>query len=189
MIKNKEDYKRYLLAEHKVKGSMLFIRIFFSTFFKPTLKFLLYLRTCEYLKNSNRGLIYKMGYLAIKFLKYRLGIRLGFSIPENVVEEGLQLPYYGTIVINAGTRMGKYCRIHVCVNIGSSGIGTNTPKIGNHVYIGPGAKIYGNIKIADRIAIALNAAVSKSFEISDKLIGGVPAKELGDFNVFDLIKI
>jgi serine O-acetyltransferase len=47
--------------------------------------------------------------------------RLGFSIPENIADEGLQLQHYVTIVINANARLGKHCRLHVCINIGVSG--------------------------------------------------------------------
>ena len=28
-------------------------------------------------------------------MKYRLGLKLNFTIPENVAESGLQLPHYG----------------------------------------------------------------------------------------------
>jgi serine O-acetyltransferase len=128
-------------------------------------------------------------YFTVKYFKNKLGIVLSFSIRENVVDEGLQLPHYGTIVINGNARIGKNCRIHVCVNIGASGGSLKASQIGDCVYIAPGAKIYGDITIANRIAIAANAAVSRSFLSADKLIGGVPAKEIGDINILDHIKI
>lgn len=188
MIRSKADYNRFLSVEQHTSGSASFIWLYFKSSFQPTLRFLLLLRTCEYLKNVNKNLFRKGVYLMVKYLKYRLAIRLGFSIPENVFDEGLQLPHYGTIVVHANTRVGKYCRLHVCTNIGASAGINLAPKIGNHVYIGPGAKIYGNIEIADRVAIAANAAVSKSFLNSDMIIGGVPAKETGEVDIFTLIK-
>ena len=188
MIENKSDYQRYLRLEQKCLGSTNFVWLYLKTSFKPTARFLLLLRTCEYLRNTQKGIFYKPFYYVVKYLKYRLSTRLSFSIPENTVEEGLQLPHYGTIVINANARLGKHCRIHVCVNIGASGGGKAAPRIGDFVYIGPGAKIYGDIEIADRIAIAANAAVNKSFTTSDRLVGGVPAKDIGAVNVYDLIK-
>jgi len=60
--------------------------------------------------------------------------------------------------------------------LGTSGKSSLAPVIGNNVYIGPGAKIYGNIEIADNISIATNAAVSKSFLEEGVIIGGVPAR-------------
>jgi serine O-acetyltransferase len=187
MIKCKEDYRRFLRAEQFASGSTQFLMLYLRTSFQPTLRFLLLLRTCEYLRNAKRGPQFKILYLLVKYLKHRLATRLGFSIPENVADEGLQLPHYGTIVVNTNARLGKYCRVHVCVNIGASAGGKEAPLIGNQVYFGPGAKVYGDITIADRIAIAANAAVATSFGKSDVIIGGVPAKELGTIDITTLI--
>lgn len=189
MIKTKNDYLRFIKLE--IKGaSSTFIWNYLKTLNKPTSRFLLLLRTCEYLKNCKPFGIFGKGlYFIVKYLKIRCGVKLGFSIPENVVDEGLQLPHYGTIVINGNASLGKNCRIHVCVNIGASGGSNKAPKLGDNIYIAPGAKVYGDITIADRIAIAANAAVSKSFLNPDKLIGGIPAKEIGDININDHIKV
>lgn len=188
MIKNKLDYQRYLKLEQNSFGSTNFVWLYFKSTFKPTARFLLLLRTCEYLRNTQSGIFHKAIYYIIKYLKYRLATRLNFTIPENVADEGLQLPHYGTIVINANARLGKHCRLHVCVNIGASGGSKAAPRLGDFVYVGPGAKIYGDIEIADRIAIAANAAVHKSFLRSDQLIGGVPAKAIGAVDISTIIK-
>jgi serine O-acetyltransferase len=186
MIANKEDYRRYLRLEQATNNTG-FIRLYFASSFNPVKRFLLLLRTCEYLKNTKRNIFHKSIYMLLKYKKFRLATRLGFSIPENVAEEGLQLPHYGTIIINGKSQIGKHCRIHACVNIGASGGSKEAPKIGNYVYIAPGAKIYGNISIADRVAIAANAAVASSFYNSDVVIGGVPAKELGPYDISTVI--
>ncbi len=188
MITNKEDYIRYLRAEHPMSRSTNFFYLYGTTLSLPTHRFLLLLRTCEYIKNAKKGIFYRPLYFFFKYLKYRLGVRLNFTIPENVFEEGLQLPHYGTIVVNANARVGRYCRMHVDVNIGASGGSNDAPKIGDFVYFAPGAKVYGNITIADRIAIAANAAVAKSFLEPGRLIGGVPARDLGPVDIFSLIK-
>jgi serine O-acetyltransferase len=188
MITCKEDYLEFIRCEIK-NSSKIFLINYFNTSFNPIARFLLLLRTSEYLKNCSPFGVFTISiYKLIKFLKYRKGLTLGFSIPENVADKGLQLPHYGTIVINSNARIGENCRIHVCVNIGASGGSSKAPQIGNNVYIAPGVKIYGDIIIADRIAVAANAAVSKSFLNSDKIIGGVPAKEIGDVNIVDHIK-
>lgn len=54
------------------------------------------------------------------FLHHYFGIRLGFSIPINVFDYGLRINHYGTIVVNTKARIGKWCDIHACVNIGES---------------------------------------------------------------------
>jgi serine O-acetyltransferase len=67
------------------------------------------------------------------------------------------------IVINDASIIGVNCRIHTCVNIGSTSGQKEAPIIGNNVYIAPGVKIFGGIHIADNIAIGANAVVNKSF--------------------------
>ncbi len=189
MILNRQDYRRFLKIELRTETSNFCLN-FIRTINNPIARFLLLLRTCEYVKNCKPFVFFNpIFYYPIKYWKMKQGIKLGFSIPENVVDEGLQLPHYGTIVINANAKLGKYCRIHVCVNIGASGGSLNAPRIGNCVYIAPGAKIYGDIQIADNIAIAANAAVAKSFLTSGKLIGGIPAKEIGDVDISKHIKV
>ena len=49
--------------------------------------------------------------------------------------------------------------------------------IGDNVYIGPGAKIFGAITIGDNVKIGANAVVNKSFG-DDISIGGIPARIL-----------
>lgn len=75
-----------------------------------------------------------------------------------------------------GARIGSNCRIHFWVNIGTNGGGVeDTPLIGNNVYIGPGAKIFGNIIIGDNIVIGANAVANKSFLEGGYTIAGIPA--------------
>ena len=45
--------------------------------------------------------------------------------------------------------------------------------------VGPGAKLFDKIYIADGIARGANAMVNKSFHEKDIVIAGVPAKKVG----------
>lgn len=54
------------------------------------------------------------------------------------------------------------------------------PHIGNNVFIGPGAVIVGDIKIADNIAIGANSFVNKSFLEEGITIARVPARKVSD---------
>jgi serine O-acetyltransferase len=74
------------------------------------------------------------------------------------------------------------------VNTGGSVVGLKSPQIGDYVYFAPGAKVYGDIQIASRIEVAANAALGKFFLTSDKLIGGIPAKEITDIDIHKIIK-
>lgn len=79
-------------------------------------------------------------------------------------------------MINANSRIGENCRIQSNVNIGATGGSNKAPKIGNNVYIGPGAVLYGDIEITDNYYIGANAVVNKSFTEPYSVIAGVPAK-------------
>jgi len=97
---------------------------------------------------------------------------LGLSIPKNVFGAGLCIVHYGTIVVSSKAKIGENCRIHPSTSIGEY---NGTPKIGNNVYIGPGAKIFGNITIGNNVAIGANAVVNN--DIPDNVtVGGIPAK-------------
>ena len=109
--------------------------------------------------------------------RYRkLSFKLGFSIPINVCGPGLALAHYGSIVINPHTEIGSNCLIHSGVNIGTqAGYSDKAPKIGDFCYIGPGAKLFGDVTIPNHTAIGANAVVNKSFKEEYTSIAGVPA--------------
>lgn len=144
-------------------------------------KFQIALRRCEYYQNCSKSFFGYMLKYYYKYKLFRLGTKCNFTIPLNVIDKGLSIAHVGPIVINSGAKIGRNCRIHVGVNIGTAaGEESSAPTIGNEVYIGPGAKLFGQIKIADGIAIGANSVVNKSFEEKNISIAGVPAKKISD---------
>lgn len=188
MIKNREDYFNYK-AQDKIalgiKDEGLFINLLKP---KPIWRFQKLMRKLEFYSNCKSGVLGKFMTYWLKYKYHNLGLKLGFSIPINVFGPGLVIVHYGTIVINPNTKVGKNCRIHACTNIGTSGGTAKAPSMGDNIYIGPGVKIFGDIRIADNIAISANSVVNKSFLKSDMVIGGVPAKELKSIDIRNLIK-
>ncbi len=67
------------------------------------------------------------------------------------------------IVIAGGATIGKNCHISHQVTIGRSLNGV--PTIGDDVYIGPGAKLFGDIKIGNNVRIGANCPVF--FDVPD----------------------
>lgn len=191
MINSKEDYLRYLDRDRKALGIGNYtpvnkIRSLISP--NHIWKFQKTLRKLEYYQNCrNYGLfkIYKL-YIHYKFKK--ISIKLGFSIPINVFGPGLSIVHYGTIVVNSASSIGANCRMHAGVNIGASGGKKEAPQLGDNIYIAPGAKIYGNIKIANNCAIGANAVVHKSFEEEGIMIAGNPAKKIKAIDIRKIIK-
>lgn len=112
-----------------------------------------------------------------RYRYYRLGLLLNFEIPPFVVGPGLSLAHRGPVIINPHVRIGKNCRIHSCVNIGTAaGTQDQAPNIGDNCYLGPGAKLFGAISIAHGTAIAAQAVVNRSCDQENVTLGGIPAR-------------
>jgi serine O-acetyltransferase len=171
MINTRKDYLAYLEAD---RLSLRRIKSLKTSLFDEVWKFQRLMRRLEYFTNCKKN---KFVRLLIAYLYKKQGFKLGFTIPINVFGPGLSIAHSGTIVINGASRIGANCRIHVCVNIGTeAGKNSDAPTIGDNCYIGPGAKIFGKIKIGDNVVIGANAVVNKSFEEGNATIAGVPAK-------------
>ncbi len=175
MIQNKADYLAYLSADLN------------NSDFEPTLKAKLFneiwryqrlLRKQEYYNNCKTGFFARLVKLWLEYTRKKLGNRLGFSIPCNVFGPGLSIAHVGTIVVNHQAKIGKNCRIHICVNIGASKDTNEAPIIGDNAYIGPGAKLFGSIVLGDNVAIGANAVVNKSFPEGNCTLVGIPAKKI-----------
>ena len=178
MIKNKQQLKEVLSVDAKANSRR---RISPRLFGDDIWKFIVTMRKLDlysYLKKKSK--LYAIPWLYYR-VKYRnLSLKLGFSIPYNACAEGLGLMHYGTIVINSNVKIGKNCKIHTCVNIGATGGKPEAPQIGDNVYIGSGAKLIGDINIADGVCIGAGAVVVKSIEEPNTTWAGVPAKKISD---------
>jgi|GEM_PF-267739 acetyltransferase len=119
----------------------------------------------------------------IKYLWYirkrnRLGNKIGFEISTELIGKGLIIYHYNN-VINPGAVIGENLHLHGCNVIGNAGNGDlRCPIIGNNVMMGAGAKVIGNVTIADGIKIGAGAVVVSSFLEKGITIGGVPARKL-----------
>lgn len=190
-IKSKSDYQ-YFLAQDKIAlgidkyPSLPWILRKLAP--NHIWKFQKLLRKVEYYKNCRKSLFSKFYFYYLKYRFRNISIKLGFSIPENVFGPGLAIVHYGTIIVNSNAKVGANCRIHACTNIGASGGKPEAPYIGDNVYIGPGAKLYGNIKIGDNIAISANTVVFKSFVENGIMIAGNPAKKVSAIDIKKIIK-
>jgi len=171
MITSYKEYLQYLEADRISLNRTESLK---ELLFDDVWKFQRLMRRLEYLTNCKKNIILR------KLVAYRymnLGRRLGFTIPINVFGPGLSIAHAGTIVVNAGARIGANCRLHVCVNIGTeAGKSNEAPNIGDNCYIAPGAKIFGKINLGHNMVIGANAVVNKSFPEGNVTIGGVPAK-------------
>lgn len=184
MISSKFDYKEYLEADKIALGK--------KNFAHPRYKhdvvwsYQILLRKAEYYQNCRKDFLGRVVCKIIKIRFVSLGQKLGFSIPLNVFGKGLSIAHYGTIVVNNKAKIGNYCRIHEGVTIGVSAdnywgdVPGGAAEIGDRVFIASGAKIIGDIKIADDVAIGAGAVVVKDIIEPGTTWAGVPAKKISE---------
>lgn len=170
-IRSKDDYRDWRKAD--LAGAGLARWRFWMWLQYPTVHFLRVLRRVEYLKNCRQNPIGRAERLIVTVYFRLLSIYLGFSIPPNTCGPGLRLNHWGTIVISAEARIGAGAHINICVNVGLKN--GKAPIIGNNVYFGPGAKLFGGIVLGSGVRIGANAVVTKSFPDGAILVG-VPAR-------------
>ena len=180
MILTRNDLKEYIAADALACGrNTVRPRLYMDLEWK----FQLALRKKEYYKNQ-KGLK-KLLLLPLTVLAYyrcdSMGARLGLHIPCNVFDKGLSIAHCGTIAVNGTCVVGKNCRIHEGVTLGSTN-GSLGPRLGDNVFIGSGAKIIGAVSIADDVAIGANAVVVKSILEAGTTWAGNPARKISDNN-------
>lgn len=183
MITTRKDLKKYLALDRTVNknlGGGKCKRIFILHFNK-LYRFHTLLRYYEYHSNSfGKGGIKRVLHI-IPLLWYyyhfkTLSYKLGFTIHKNCFGPGLNIRHYGSIVVNPKVKIGKNCVIHSGVNIGE--VNGKAPVIGDNVYIGPGAKIFGGIRIGNNVKIGANAVVFKDCPEDNVTLVGVPARKV-----------
>jgi len=114
---------------------------------------------------------------ATKFVEVVSGISLP---PEAEIGPGLYIGHFGTTIVNPRSKIGRNCNIANGVVIGSGGRGESegqpkegVPTLGDRVYVGPGAVLFGPITIGNDVAIGANSVVNKS--VPDRaIVAGVP---------------
>ncbi len=169
MINNKKELKFYVMADMMMnRGKFKYSLVDkVKHFFCPdyVMEFLKTLRYCEYY--TNIGSI-KRYYWKMK--NNRLQLKLGFSIALNVLEYGVVIPHYGTIVVGEGNTIGCYSVLHtsICITAGKK-------KIGDAFYCSTGTKVLNDISIGKNISCAANSVVNKDICIDNVLVVGSPA--------------
>lgn len=179
MIRSHQDFLAYreadrLALRREHSAQMMFDEVW---------KFQRLLRRVEYHLNCHKhtGILGKLRYKYWSIRFHNQGVRCGFDIPPNVFGPGLSIAHRGTIVVHPDARIGSNCRIHVDVVIGTRpGPDDQVPTLGDNCYIGPGAKLFGDITIGPNTAIGANSVVNSSFPEGFCTIAGAPARKVSD---------
>lgn len=117
--------------------------------------------------------------LLYKILKTSCQIATGIELPcETQIGRRLKIEHFSDIIISGDSIIGDDVIIRNGVTIGLSHTNQRgSPKIGNRVDIGAGAKILGKITIGDDVVIGANAVVIRDVPPNSVAVG-VPARIL-----------
>jgi serine O-acetyltransferase len=181
-ISSRDDYERYLIADMAARDVQVWR--WWHRFKHPELHFQRLMRRLEYVESCRRDPVGRVLARIVARQYKRRSVALGFTIPRNAFGAGLSLANYGSIVVNGHTRVGRNCRVHSDVSIGEAKGGA--PRIGDNVYIGPGAKIFGPITIGDDAVIGANAVVHRDVP-GGVTVGGVPARVISERDSSELV--
>ncbi len=106
------------------------------------------------------------------FIRAVTGVSLA---PDAEIGGGLFLAHLGGIVVAPGARLGRDCNLSRGAVLG--GGGREAPWIGDRVYLGPGARIEGPVRVGNDATIGAHALVTS--DVPDgAAIGGGTAKLL-----------
>lgn len=176
MIDSKQTLKEFLQYERKLYGNKSTCTLI-PRFSEQGLiwKYVLLLRKCEYYYNTKK----KIRYFFNNFTLKQLGIKLGFTVPINVIDKGLLIYHKGNLVINAN-HIGKNVSIAGTAFFVAKGQTNERPTLGDNVSIGMNVTFVGGISIASMIAVGAGSVVTKSFTKENVTIAGNPAKVINE---------
>lgn len=178
VIQTRSDLKRYLSVEKAFylpqKRALEWILTSDNSY--QIYRYIRFLRITEYHYNNRKNIFNKFLYALYRRKKNILGRKLGLELWENSFSAGLKIAHAGNIVVNGHCKIGENCILHGSNCIGNSGLSSEVPMLGKNIRIGVGAKIIGNVCLADNIIVAAGAVVVKSCQIEGAVLAGVPAK-------------
>ena len=182
-INNKEQLKRIIKLEKKLYMKDSFYQNLLKVLKAHpdyfVWKFVKQMRITSYYYSRRKNIFYALFYLFNSRRMNKISRKIGIETGENVFDENVKIFHANGIVINGNARIGKNCRLYGNNCIGNNGRDNKTPKIGNNVRICVGAKVLGDVIIANNITIAAGAVVTKSCLEENAILAGVPAKIIG----------
>ena len=112
----------------------------------------------------------------------RLRFRFGVDVPASTqVGSGLYMNHPNGIVVHSEAVIGRNCNLSQDVTLGEANRGRNAgfPVLGDGVYVGPGAKIVGAVRVGDNAAIGANCVVTRDVP-ENAVVVGVPGRVISD---------
>ena len=174
---NYSEYKYLILSDlYRITGNVRLAVLLRHVLFGEGYKYIFWMRTCCLMKANPllKVLVYPIARLYLNHLTFKLGISIA---PSTKIGSGFYIGHFGGIVVNGKSVIGKNCNISHGVTLGQANRGKNIgcPTLGDNVYIGPGAKIVGAVRIGSNVAIGANCVVTRDVP-DNSVVVGVPGK-------------
>jgi serine O-acetyltransferase len=157
-----DDLGTAALLRHVVRGSAF--------------KYTFWMRTCRFTRGHPfcRHTVYHVARAMLTRYTFKFGISIPF---ETTIGSGFYIGHFGGIVVNEKAVIGNNCNISHGVTLGEANRGDRKgcPVLGDNVYLGPGAKIVGAVRIGNDVAIGANCVVTK--DVPDhSVVVGIPGR-------------
>jgi serine O-acetyltransferase len=147
------------------------------------------MRLCQYLSTRRKNPLLRAAGLLARGLLGHYAIAYGIQIPASTeIGAGLHIGHPGTIVVHPRSRIGRNCNISQGVTLGQANRGPRKghPTVGDGVYIGPGAKLVGAVRVGNNVAIGANCVVTGDVP-DNAVIVGVPGRVISFAGAEDYI--
>lgn len=140
----------------------------------PNYRYVFWMRLAQFVYGRNWLKIANIYiYIQLQLIRNKTGIQIS---PATKIGKGFYIGHWGSIVVNVKEIGENVNIIQTCtIGVAYRGDRGGVPTIGNNVYIGSGARIFGGIKIGNNVAIGVNSVVTKDV-LDNSVVVGAPAK-------------
>lgn len=94
---------------------------------------------------------------------------------------GLRLPHPMGLIIGPHSSLGANCDLYADVRLCLAHGSKQGPQVGDHVFLGDGAKVFGAVKVGDHAVIGASSAVMNDIPAHATAVG-VPARVVDEHN-------
>lgn len=183
------EYKYFVFSDlYRITSNVKTTSLIWQVMTGESFKYIFWMRTCLYARTSPllKFTIFPFARIMLNHQIYKLGI----SIPYRTqIGSGFCIGHFGGIIINVETMIGKNCSISHGVTLGQADRGKNKgcPQLGENVYVGPGARIFGAVKIGNNVAIGANCVVTKDIP-DNSVVVGIPGRVISQEGSIGYVK-
>jgi serine O-acetyltransferase len=117
-------------------------------------------------------------FVAAKPLFWLFGIEVS---KHATIGPGLRLPHPMGIIIAPNVAIGEHCDLYADVRLVLAHGSKAGPQIGNHVFLGDGAKVVGHVRVGDHAVIGVSSVVTRDIPAHATAVG-IPARVVDNHN-------